>query len=290
MIKSEAGTPILADLKLSQIVQATDLQNGSYLVAANLTKAGVYSLTATLNGDSLGGSPFLLHVAAGMAKAGESTLASEVSHTIAGRALFATLQAQDGFGNPRLSGGDLCTFVILRAAEQADAASAPAQGAEAQELSHQATADTRTFAASAHEYRAFESAPAEQPCLDNKNGTYSIMIIPVRSGNIAIYVTLNGERMDHSPFAVHVRASSTSAVTTKLVPSVPSVLAAGKQAPFRLEAKDEHGNQRIQGDVFCAIPHVIPSAMHWFLCPLQRPSPLSPAVLNRPLLVTDLRL
>ena len=131
MIKSEAGTPILADLKLSQIVQATDLQNGSYLVAANLTKAGFYSLTATLNGDALGGSPFFLHVVAGMAKAGESTLASEVSLTIAGRALFATLQAQDGFGNPRLSGGDLCTFVILRAAEQADAASAPSQGAEA---------------------------------------------------------------------------------------------------------------------------------------------------------------
>jgi hypothetical protein len=248
LIKSEAGTPTLGDLKISEMAEARDLLNGSYLVTANLTKSGYYSLTATLNGEAVGGSPLLLHVRAGMTKAVTSMLVSDMSPATAGRPLVATLQAQDGFGNPRLSGGDSCSFVLLHAAERAGAADAPAQGAEAKEASHQGQrADT--FVALAHEYeRIVDPTPAE-PCLDNSNGTYSIVTIPVRSGNMAVHIMLNGESIDRSPFDVHVRASSTSAVTSQVAPSAPSVLAAGKQAPFRLQAKDEHGNQRVQGDL-----------------------------------------
>ncbi|KAK3272459.1 hypothetical protein CYMTET_19249 [Cymbomonas tetramitiformis] len=186
-----------------------DLGDGTYDLSFYPEVAGLYRLAITCRGEPLQGSPYEVIVRK------DETVAARCKAVGIGLALGTvgepntfTLQAIDGKGSTRTTGGDY-------------------------------------FKVEARSLWATEEAPLTiGHVTDHFNGTYTVSWETEISGQHSIEITLYGEHVDESPYTCTISAGAIDGSKSECYGEGLRRAAAGTSSNFTIVARDKFGNQR----------------------------------------------
>lgn len=192
---------------------------GVYEVSFVPEMAGTYALNVMLGGVSVRECPMRIKVLA------DETLAkncrcfgSGMAHATAGEATSFTIQAVDGRGVARKSGGD--QFEISITGPEGDSPHAKIR--------------------------------------DNAEGTYTVTWAGKHAGLYAVRVQLDGASVGGTPFNCNVLPTAIAPAQCDVQANSSSLVRAGERAEFRIIARDTFGNVRSQGgDEFAVLVRMV---------------------------------
>ena len=192
---------------------------GVYEVSFVPEMAGMYALNVMLGGASIRECPMRIKVLA------DETLAkncrcfgSGMAHATAGEPTSFTIQAVDGRGVARKSGGD--QFEISITGPEGDSPHAKIR--------------------------------------DNAEGTYTVTWAGKHAGLYAVRVQLDGASVGGTPFNCNVLPTAIAPAQCDVQANSSSLVRAGERAEFRIIARDTYGNVRSQGgDEFAVLVRMV---------------------------------
>eukprot|EP00741_Cyanophora_paradoxa_P014968 tig00020830_g14441.t1 len=214
-----AEEPIQATLEGPGVVPVSVSVRGAGTAARyygdfTLTKAGVYTLSATLRGEQFAGSPATFTVEPGPTYPPNSFAEPVVSFgnigtrsVTAGDQIVVNIQAVDFYGNARKSTGDVVEVTFTPP------------------LAIYTVADLN----------------------DGSTGQYVLQYQINKTGNYQMAILLNGQHIKESPFTVEVRPGLTTAAACITVGSGTNLAIAGELTTFTIIAYDAYGNLRLRG-------------------------------------------
>ena len=204
--RNREGAPARLVAAHPQMATVTDKRDGTYEVRYHIDLVGYYEVALTLRGEHVRGSPFELLIAGG------------ATHPASSERRGA--DPTDRLLGPTLA-GEAYSLVIQARDSFGNARN---RGGD-------------TVAASASGKHGFEGA-----AVDNGDGTYEVTLRPQRAGEFMVAVTINGEHIAGSRFALKVLPSDCDAASCVLAGSGLVQVGAGELARFTLQAWDAHGN------------------------------------------------
>jgi filamin len=192
---------------------------GVYEVSFVPEMAGLYGLAILLGGMPVRDSPVRIKVLA------DETLAkncrcfgSGMAQATAGEATSFTIQAVDGRGVARKSGGD--NFEVSIKGPEGDEPHATIR--------------------------------------DNAEGTYTISWVGKFTGLYAVHIQLDGATVGGTPFNCNVLPTAIAPTQCDVQANSSSLIRAGERAEFRIIARDTFGNVRSQGgDEFAVMVRMV---------------------------------
>ncbi|KAL7553689.1 hypothetical protein ACHAWF_017014 [Thalassiosira exigua] len=191
-----------------------DHLNGTYTVSVTPTLSGPNDLTISLASSNIRGSPFRMKVVHGPVH-GRSSFVVEGAHSDEIQMIAMTentilVQATDEYGNEAIHSND------------------PKYGASFVVESEDIDDDIQVTHVGA--------------------GKYEIVVTPLKSGHIDLYIELNGSNIKGSPFNVTVHPGTFSASSSSASGSGISRATAGREANFIIQSKDDGGNSKLKDE------------------------------------------